>query len=198
VEKGVYFITFRCVGSLPESARLGLLDIYQTWRAARNEEVRSIELQRRIFALLETFLDRGDGFAPFRGCEVINRGLQLFDQAALDSCWDLGSLVLMPNHVHLLARAREPSETGEPLNLGAFVNALKGRTSRELNALMGRKGRFWQPDWFDRWCRSPAEVKRFEEYIRLNPVKAGLASRPESYPGYRRWARLDFSASGMF
>ena len=42
----------------------------------------------------------------------------------------------------------------------------------------------WQPRFFDRALRTVQEYKEKVEYIHLNPVKAGLVSRPEDW----RWS----------
>ncbi|MGD0126856.1 MAG: hypothetical protein ABSF46_15955 [Terriglobia bacterium] len=42
----------------------------------------------------------------------------------------------------------------------------------------------WQPRFFDRALRTVKEYNEKVEYIHLNPVKAGLVSRPEDW----RWS----------
>ncbi len=57
--------------------------------------------------------------------------------------------------------------------------------SQEANHLLGRTGSFWQSDWFDLWSRNDAETTRMRDYIRNNPVKAGLVAHSEDHP----WTR---------
>ena len=40
----------------------------------------------------------------------------------------------------------------------------------------------WQPRFFDRALRTVREYNEKVPYLHLNPVKAGLASRPEYWP----------------
>ena len=63
---------------------------------------------------------------------------------------------------------------------GDFDGAL-GSTLR-LNAGSNETGSIWQPRFFDRALRTVSEYNRKVEYIHLNPVKAGLASRPQDWP----------------
>jgi putative transposase len=43
-------------------------------------------------------------------------------------------------------------------------------------------GLLFQPRFFDRALRTVREYHEKVEYIHLNPVKAGLANRPEDWP----------------
>ncbi len=81
----------------------------------------------------------------------------------------------MPNHVHTLI---------EPLGeLSQVMHWLRGRTARKANRVLGRAGApFWQSESFDRWIRDESEFYKFKEYIETNPVRAGLATRPEDWP----------------
>ena len=48
----------------------------------------------------------------------------------------------------------------------------------------GADGELWQPRFFDRALRTVKEYNEKVEYIHLNPVRAGLVSRPEDW----RWS----------
>lgn len=43
-------------------------------------------------------------------------------------------------------------------------------------------GTVWQTEQYDRIIRNVEEFRNTWEYIRQNPVKAGLSDTPESYP----------------
>jgi putative transposase len=88
----------------------------------------------------------------------------------------LFAYVVMANHVHMLL------EPGEALSVA--MKTLKGYTARRSNAILNRRGQFWQHESFDHWVRSEAELRRIASYIENNPVKAGLVSRPEDH----RWS----------
>jgi len=80
----------------------------------------------------------------------------------------------MANHVHVLLLPNiDPSK---------LLRSLKGFTARESNRHLGRTGQpFWQAESYDHWVRSSEELDRIAAYIENNPVKAGLAARPEDY-----------------
>jgi hypothetical protein len=52
------------------------------------------------------------------------------------------------------------------------------------NQRRGTDGELWQPRFFDRALRTVGQYNEKVEYIHLNPVRAGLVSRPED------WSRL--------
>ena len=90
--------------------------------------------------------------------------------------------VVMPEHVHLLIS--EP-ERGE---LALVIQMLKQITSRKLRSK--ELLRFWQVRYYDFPVWS--EAKRVEKlrYMHRNPVKRGLADRPEDWPwsSFLEWA----------
>ena len=53
-----------------------------------------------------------------------------------------------------------------------------------VNQFRGAEGELWQPRFFDRALRTVKEYNEKVEYIHLNPVRAGLVSRPEDW----RWS----------
>lgn len=86
----------------------------------------------------------------------------------------LHSFVVMPNHVHLLVT---------PLVAAAkWLEPLKGCTSNEANAILGRKGQpFWQGESYDHLMESEEEFGRIQRYIENNPLTAGLVADPTDY-----------------
>ena len=54
------------------------------------------------------------------------------------------------------------------------MHSLKSFTAKEANRLIGRKGDFWQVDYYDRYIRNERHYYRAIEYIEMNPVNAGL------------------------
>jgi REP element-mobilizing transposase RayT len=98
----------------------------------------------------------------------------------------LSAAVIMPNHVHLLFWAlRDP--TGWPYPMVDILQALKSSSAHTLNKLLHRTGPLWDEESFDHVLRSADSWQQKREYIRQNPVKAGLVKRSEDY----RWLWLD-------
>ena len=95
--------------------------------------------------------------------------------ASLDG-WAVGRFVLMPDHVHLFARAGpDAKKRSEWMKLWKSVSAR--RLSREL----GIQIPIWQPDTFDHILRGSESYSAKWEYVRLNPVRAGLVGCAEDW-----------------
>lgn len=84
--------------------------------------------------------------------------------------------VLMDNHVHLLITPEAAAQ------VAAVMHRLAGDHARTFNARYGRTGSLWE----GRYKASPVDsvhyLLRCYRYIELNPVRAGMTSRPEQHP----------------
>ena len=74
----------------------------------------------------------------------------------------------MPDHVHLLAVT-----TGQ-IALGQWIKALKAITSRSEFR--------WQSGFFDHVLRNDESESEKWEYVRQNPVRAGLVENVDQWP----------------
>jgi putative transposase len=76
---------------------------------------------------------------------------------------------IMPNHIHVVFELL-------PVNRGIskIMQGIKGVSSNKSNILLGREGKFWQDESFDRWIRDDKELYFIVRYILLNPVYARL------------------------
>jgi putative transposase len=54
------------------------------------------------------------------------------------------------------------------------MHSIRQHTAFEANKVLGRNGRFWQPESHDHVVRDEQELQRIRRYILENPVKAGL------------------------
>ena len=81
----------------------------------------------------------------------------------------------MPDHLHLLAEG-----TAETSDFRAFMKNLRKRTTLTHSKLAGSA--LWQDGFFERVLRSDEATEKVIDYIRLNPVRAGLVERVEEYP----------------
>ena len=93
----------------------------------------------------------------------------------------LQAAVIMPNHAHLLFTALRDS-SGWTFALPDILRAIKGSSARSINRLNGGSGPVWQDESFDHVLRGDESLRETIEYIRQNPVRKGLARRPEDYP----------------
>jgi REP element-mobilizing transposase RayT len=95
--------------------------------------------------------------------------------------YSLHAAVVMPEHVHLLL-VPLPDERGWPFSLPKILKALKGASARSINKSMGTEGAVWLEESFDHVLRSSESAGQKLEYIRQNPVRRSLVTRPEDYP----------------
>lgn len=173
VSKGRYFVTIRQAGSLPDSV------VDRLRERARRQDV-GIETTRSIFADIEQILDRSTGTGDLTQPEVAEMLMEAISYRESRDEWEIMEYVIMPNHIHLFFRLRAG-------RLMKTLIGFKRWTGRQAADDLGQSGqRFWQRDWFDHWSRSPAEDERIAEYIRYNPVKAGLVGTYEQWP-YGSW-----------
>ena len=135
-------------------------------------------MKRRI--RIEEALDRGRGSAilsnPDIG-EIVETALLHFDAQR----YRLHAWCVMPNHVHALIT---------PLadwTLSAITHSWKSFTSKKANALLGKQGAFWAPEYYDRAIRDDAHCTNAVDYIAKNPVKANLCARPQDWRFSSAW-----------
>ena len=98
----------------------------------------------------------------------------------------LHAVVVMPDHVHLLFLPLR-DEDGWPFPLVDVMQCLKSTTAHRINKLLHTSGPVWEEESFDHVLRSDESLKEKCEYIRQNPVEAGLVKSPEDYP----WLWID-------
>ncbi len=102
-----------------------------------------------------------------------DRAFQAFEQAiGRLTKWSVGAGILMPDHVHLLVAPRNREEA-----VGNVAAAMKRWMRQEL----GAKWR-WQGGSFDRLLRSDESAEEKWQYIRENPVRAGLVANWKEWP----------------
>ena len=169
----VQAVTFRLADALPNR-------VLEAWKDTCEDG----EVLRRVAA----YLDAGHGSCLLRHA----RAAAAVEEALLQHDgrrYRLLAWVVMPNHVHALAAMLD----GWPL--GKIVRAWKGASSRAINRLSGRRGRVWQPGYFDRFIRDEEHLARAVSYIEENPVKAGLVDHPEQWP-FSSAARRDEGGQG--
>jgi REP element-mobilizing transposase RayT len=90
--------------------------------------------------------------------------------------YTLHAWVIMPNHTHILYT---------PLpgwDLSQIVHSWKSYTAHKINKLLGRSGKLWQDEAFDRYIRDARHFDNALAYVENNPVKAGLCAKPEDWP----------------
>jgi len=87
----------------------------------------------------------------------------------------VGRYVLMPDHIHLFAAFGLDSP-----NISAWVKSLKNALSKYLRS-NDIPGPHWHKGFFDHILRSEESYDQKWEYVRLNPVRAGLVNLAEDW-----------------
>ena len=101
--------------------------------------------------------------------------------------WRLHALALMTNHEHLFVETPEA-------NLSAGMQYLGGSYTSYFNRRHRRSGHLFQGRFKAHLVENEGYFRQVSRYIHLNPVRAGMATRPRdypwsSYPGYVRSRR---------
>ncbi len=119
--------------------------------------------KRRKF---EAWLNRGHGECWLRRQDVAELVGQTL-LAADGRDYRVQAWVVMPNHVHLVVDVWD-------VPLAKLINGWKGKSSRLVNVLLNRSGKFWREDYYDTLIRDESHLKRAIRYTEQNPVKALL------------------------
>jgi REP element-mobilizing transposase RayT len=105
------------------------------------------------------------------------------EHAVIRYGWELTSYAVMGNHLHLLVKTPRP-------NLGAGMQCVLSGYAIWSGRRWRRTGHLFQGRYRAEMIEEESYYWTVSRYIHLNPVRAGLVSRPErwawsSYPGYR-------------
>ena len=152
-------ITFRLADSLP-------VDVLTRMQQENNDT------QRR--KKIDTLLDAGHGACWLAQPDIA----EIVEDALLHGDGKRYRLIawcVMPNHVHVLI------ETMPGHALPKLVHSWKSFSAKRVNAKVGRTGKVWMPDYFDRFIRDDHHFAAVVAYIYNNPVKAGLVKEASNW-----------------
>jgi len=165
-------------GSLPEALRAELKRHREALNGADDEA--SQNLHRLMFRRIEEVLDTAKpGVDYLRQPRIAELVARAFDWAERECGWRVPTYSILPNHVHALFAGGDTADR----SLSKTLGSIKGFTAHEANDVLGRRGRqFWQHESFDHWCRTAEKEEAVVDYIRNNPVKAGLVADWRDWP----------------
>lgn len=166
--KALQSITFRLYDSLPkeviEEIKLKL-DINED-----DDSCDSIQYQRLRQKIAE-YEDAGYGQCFLRDeriAAIMQDTLKHFDGERYQLiCW-----CIMPNHVHVLI------EVNEGWSLSRIMHGWRSYTAKEANRILGRTGKFWMEEYYNRYIRDDNHLQKTINYILNNPANAGLDEWP--------------------
>ena len=84
--------------------------------------------------------------------------------------------VVMPDHAHLLMTV------GREITIERAMQLVKGGFSYRLKKETGYAGEVWQRGFSEVRAENRESFEQHRNYIRQNPVKAGLVATAEEYP----------------
>jgi len=90
--------------------------------------------------------------------------------------WKVGSYVIMPDHIHFFVMPAD-----RQVDLSKYSQSFRSLVTRQLRPL-GFPYPLWQREFFDHLLRSDESYEQKWQYVRLNPVRAGLVKSPEEWP----------------
>jgi putative transposase len=98
----------------------------------------------------------------------------------------VGRYVIMPDHLHLFV-AFPPIG----ITLSQWIKSLRSVLGKEMLRL-GVQKPHWQEGFFDHLLRSSESYSEKWEYVRMNPVRAGLCRQPEDWPYQGEIVRIEY------
>jgi REP element-mobilizing transposase RayT len=164
-EGKLYFVTWRLADSLPQQLLEELSAERVAW--ARQNGNRTLsdlsppekdEWYRLFHHRVQDWLDSGQGSCVLRYSEsqrIVREALHAFNGVR----YRLGSFAIAGNHVHLLV-APYPAHS-----LSRILHSWKSFTAKAINRELGRTGKLWMEEYFDRIVRHAIHLERIEEYI---------------------------------
>ena len=171
-------VTFRLEDAVPEElVKQWKLELSWAKRISASDP-RQVALRRKI----EKYEDAGIGACWLRNDQVA----AIVEQAILyygGEHYRTIAWCVMPNHVHTIFEIHGKCSFDE------IMHSWKSYTTHEANKILGRSGKFWFREYFDRFIRDSEHLASAIEYVENNPVKAGLVSRKEDWRWSSSWER---------
>jgi len=164
-----FFLTFRLADSLPKRLLNAWTEERRIWKELNPEpwsDVQEAEYHERFSGMKERWLDAMYGSCALREPTV----RRLLVDRLREPEGTIWSFIIMPNHVHVLF-----SLIGSQL-LSMRLQEWKGGSAYQINGALGRSGKLWAKDYFDRLIRNEKHFWNCARYIRKNPRKARLRS----------------------
>lgn len=206
------FITYRLAGSIPQTTlrwyRARKEWIQTEFARVRRTTQENAILMEEWLTRLEEF--KHEWFLKFEDilhkaaigpkwlqddavAQIVSGGLHDLD----DEAYRLDAYSIMSNHVHVvfqpLITERELQQyhnrkghldykASEHPSLARIMQLLKGKSAKQCNEVLGRRGQFWEHESFDHVVRQKNFGKTIR-YVLNNPVKVGLVNEWRDY----RW-----------
>lgn len=146
------------------------------WSGSPRNRRLPAEAYRRLLRPCFATVRAAPGTKPFRDATLNKAVIEVLLAERLRSGCDLYVYCLMPDHLHLIAAPR--ADAGCTLR---YMREFKSRSTRIAWSLR-RRGRLWQPGFFDVMLRTEESLRQTYWYVLANPVRAALVSETDAYP----------------
>jgi len=176
----LYFITWRLADSLPKEVLAQIESDRRVWLHQHGdiplsamEPMVKREWYRLFHHRVQKWLDAGHGSCILRKPEarrIMADALHHFH----DERYHLGSYAIAGNHVHVLVTPHVGIE------LSSVLHSWKSFTSNAINKALGRSGRLWMDEYFDRLLRNEMHLERVEAYIAAHVRQGAYVERRPS------------------
>ena len=170
----LYFITFRLSDSMPAYV-LERIQNGNEWRQqvialhGYIPEEHSAKFEMDKHNQMMHYLDAGHGCCWLRNPavrKILEKCISRLDNAESKvHCY-----VIMPNHVHIII------ETTNEASATKLIGTIKSVSSHLINKYLGRKGKLWQHESYDRIIRNGLHYWRAVRYIVRNTMKCPTKS----------------------
>jgi putative transposase len=128
---------------------------------------------------------------PLLTTDMVHNNFVCFSRRAYDEYGiAVGRYVIMPDHIHLFVCGPNDFE------LGRWMGLLKQCLKKALVVTASPTGRrlqktIWQRGFFDHVLRSDESYSQKWNYVRENPVRAGLVANADDWPYTGEIIRID-------
>jgi putative transposase len=122
--------------------------------------------------------------------DVYARLIEFANEGSKHGAW-LGAYVLMPDHLHAFVVI-----DAERLSLSTWIKSLKNALSKTLR-LHGVASPHWQKGFFDHILRGGESYAAKWNYVRDNPVRAGLVKDASEWSFLGEIFGLEFRNDGV-
>ncbi|MFL6520260.1 MAG: REP-associated tyrosine transposase [Chthoniobacterales bacterium] len=161
---------------------------------SQNENLRKLRLRRlnRIFAPSPIYFVTTCTFnrrAILARVAMQQRFLEFAEAGEAHGAY-VGAYVIMPNHIHFFVVLEQDKE------LSAWMKSLKNSLSKTLRTLAVSPPH-WQKGFFDHVLRSAESYSQKWEYVRDNPVRAGLTKTWKNGLTAAKFGQLNIARSSV-
>lgn len=130
-------------------------------------------LADRIYHVSSSIRGSRNFLYPFECRRAVVRSFQR-EQAASHA--ETLAFVVMPDRFHWLFSLNDRR------SLSVSVNTVKSFSAREINRVLGRRGKVWQRGFVGRAIRREEHLEHVARYIVANPLRAGMVDAVGDYP----------------